>query len=131
MGRPVIMGRKTFDSIGKPLPGRHILVLTRQPGWAPEGVEVVNDPAMAIEQARQAAQKLGVSEIFIAGGGEIYRLFLDQANRLEITDVALEPVGDTTFPEIDRGEWRLAHERLFTKSADDEADFAFRTYLRR
>ena len=130
-GHPVIMGRKTFQSIGKPLPGRSILVLTRDPDISIPDVAVVKSPEEALERARIEAVKLGVKSIFVAGGGEIYRLFIDQADRLEITDVALEPVGDATFPPIDPARWKLAKEASFTKSGDDEADFSFRTYLRR
>ena len=131
MGHPVIMGRKTFQSIGKPLPGRRIIVLTRDAGLDIPDVIVVKSPEEALEQARVEAAKLGVKAVFVAGGGEIYRLFIDRADRLEITDVALEPDGDATFPAIDPSRWRLAKEASFTKSGDDEADFSFRTYLRR
>jgi dihydrofolate reductase len=131
MGRPLIMGRKTFESIGKPLPGRHTIVLTRQTGWASAGVEVAAHAEEALALGHRAAERMGMGEIFVAGGGEIYRLFLDRADRLEITDVALQPAGDATFPVIDGCQWRLEREALFTKSADDEADFAFRTYRRR
>lgn len=131
MGHPVIMGRKTFQSIGKPLPGRSILVLTRDPDVSIPDVLVVRSPDEALQQARIEAEKLGVKAVFIAGGGEIYRLFIDRADRLEITDVALEPGGDATFPAIDPSRWKLAKEASFTKSGDDEADFSFRTYLRR
>jgi dihydrofolate reductase len=131
MGHPVIMGRKTFQSIGKPLPGRSIVVLTRDPDIAIPDVLVVRSPEEALERASIEAGRLGVKAVFIAGGGEIYRLFIDQADRLEITDVALEPTGDATFPAIDPSRWKLAKEVSFTKSGDDEADFSFRTYLRR
>lgn len=131
MGHPVIMGRKTFQSIGKPLPGRSILVLTRAPGVIIPDVIVVRSPEEAVERARAEALKMGVKAVFVAGGGEIYRLFIDRADRLEITEVGLEPSGDVTFPAIDPARWRLSKEASFTKSGDDEADFSFRTYLRR
>lgn len=131
MGHPVIMGRKTFQSIGKPLPGRSIIVLTRDAGLDIPDVIVARGPDEALESARIEAGKLGVKTIFVAGGGEIYRLFIDRADRLEITEVGLEPAGDATFPAIDPDRWRLAKETSFTKSGDDEADFSFRTYLRR
>jgi dihydrofolate reductase len=131
MGHPVIMGRKTYQSIGKALPGRSILVLTRDPDISIPDVVVVKSPEEALERARIEARKLGANAVFVAGGGEIYRLFIDRADRLEITDVALEPAGDATFPPIDLARWRLARESSFTKSGDDEADFSFRTYLRR
>ncbi|MFM8750611.1 dihydrofolate reductase [Rhabdaerophilum sp.] len=131
MGHPIILGRKTFDSIGRPLPGRSMIVLTRDGAWQSEGVHVAHSQSEALAISGEEAEKLGVKTVFVAGGGEIYRLFLDVAHRLEITDVALEPAGDATFPPIDAALWRVAKEQSFTKSADDEADFRFRTYVRR
>ncbi|MGL5447499.1 MAG: dihydrofolate reductase [Rhabdaerophilum sp.] len=131
MGHPLIMGRKTFQSIGTPLPGRQTIVLTRDPAFTIPDVIVVRSPEEAVDRAHTEAMKLGRKAVFVAGGGEIYRIFIDRADRLEVTDVALEPAGDATFPTIDPKLWRLAKEASFTKSADDEADFSFRTYLRR
>jgi dihydrofolate reductase len=131
MGHPVIMGRKTFQSIGKPLPGRSILVLSRDPTLVIPDVISVRSREEALERAQAEAARLGVKAVFVAGGGEIYGLFMEQADRLEITEVGLEPEGDATFPAIDSARWRLAKEASFTKSGDDEADFSFRTYLRR
>ncbi|MCA3626139.1 MAG: dihydrofolate reductase [Methylobacterium sp.] len=131
MGHPLILGRKTFDSIGRPLPGRSMIVLTRDAAWQAEGVRVAHSESEALAIAGEEAEMLGVKRVFVAGGGEIYRLFLPSAHRLEITDVALEPAGDATFPPIDPALWRVQKEQSFTKSADDEADFRFRTYVRR
>jgi len=131
MGHPLILGRKTFDSIGKPLPGRVMIVITRDAAWQVPEVRVAHSESEALAIAGEEAEKLGVKTVFVAGGGEIYRLFLDVADRLEITDVALEPAGDATFPPIDAALWRVAKEQSFTKSKDDEADFRFRTYVRR
>lgn len=131
MGKPIIMGRKTFDSIGKPLPGRRTIVLTRDGNWTFPDVLVAHDAEEAMALGENAAREMGSHALFVAGGGEIYRLFIDKAQRLEMTDVGLEPPGDATFPEIDLQQWRLSSEQNFTKSADDEAEFSFRTYLRR
>ncbi len=131
MGHPVILGRKTYDSIGKPLPGRTMIVLTRDGDWRAEGVRVAHSQSEALAIAAGEAEKLGVKAVFVAGGGEIYRLFLPSAQRLEITEVDLEPAGDATFPPIETALWRVQKEQSFTKSADDEADFRFRTYVRR
>jgi dihydrofolate reductase len=120
MGHPLILGRKTFDSIGKPLPGRVMIVITRDAAWRVPEVRVAHSRSEALAIAAEEAEKLGVKTVFVAGGGEIYRLFLDVADRLEITDVALEPAL-----------WRVVKEQSFTKSKDDEADFRFRTYVRR
>ena len=131
IGHPVILGRKTFESIGRPLPGRRMIVLTRDPAWQVPEVRVAHAPEEALAIAREEAAAMGVKAICVAGGGEIYRLFLPLADRLEITDVELEPPGDATFPMIETSVWKVQKEQSFTKSDDDEADFRFRTYVRR
>lgn len=131
MGKALIMGRKTFDSIGKPLPGRHTIVLTRDPAFAVEGVARAGSVEEAVELGQRIAQSTATGEIMVAGGGEIYALFMPLAARLEITEVALEPQGDAHFPAISPTEFAENSRRAFTKSADDEADFAFITYQRR
>ncbi len=100
-GKPVVMGRRTFDSIGRALPGRHNIVLSRNPAWhAPAEVSVAHD----VEEALAIAGE--VPETMVIGGGEIYRLFLPLADRLELTEVDLSPPGDARFPDIDPAEWR-------------------------
>ena len=102
-GRPVIMGRRTFQSIGKPLPGRRNIVVTRDAGWNQEGTE----RAGSLEEALTLASKGGqVEEICVIGGGEIYRATMAIADRLRITHVLAEIEGDTWFPEIDPDEWQ-------------------------
>ena len=130
-GMPVIMGRKTFDSIGRPLPGRESVVLTHKRMLRIDGAHVVHslDEAMAV--AGTCAQRMGVGEAHVIGGGEIYRAFMPHAQRLEITEVALEPTGDATFPAILRSEWREVKREAHKAGPDDEADFAFVTYSRR
>lgn len=110
MGHPIVMGRKTFESLGRPLPGRTNVVVTRNPAYgAPEGVLVVGslDEAMALFPADE--------EVFIIGGGEIYREAMSIADKLYITRVYAPFDGDTTFPYIPADEWRVvsreAHER--------------------
>lgn len=131
MGKPVIMGRKTFDSIGKPLPGRQVIVVSRQNALAIEGVRIAGsiDEAMAI--GAEIARDIGTNDVFIAGGGEIYAATIDRAQRLEITQVELEPAGDTYFPPISPLAWRLESERRFAGGGDDEAGFCLQTYRRR
>ncbi|MFY8114344.1 MAG: dihydrofolate reductase [Rhabdaerophilum sp.] len=131
MGRPILMGRKTFDSIGKPLPGRHSVVITRDPGWSHEGVAVAHDPEAGLALARALAARHGQDEVIIGGGSEIYRHFMPLADRLEITEVELAPEGDARFPRIDPQIWRETSRQSFTKNADDEAEFRFVSYLRR
>ena len=105
MGKPLIVGRKTFESIGKPLPGRTNIIVTRQEGYAPEGAEVFADLDAAIARGREIAVRDGVDEVFINGGAQIYRAAMDRADRLYITHVDAEPEGDTFFPEIDPEVW--------------------------
>ena len=106
MGHTIIMGRKTFDSIGRPLPGRRSVVISHNTDirLAAEGVEVVASWAAALEKV--AAE----SEFFVIGGGEIYRLALMQADRIYLTRVAAEVSGDVTFPEIDWQEWEVIEQ---------------------
>ena len=132
MGRPMIMGRKTFDSIGKPLPGRETIVVTRDQNYRAQGVLVAHDIQSALELAQGAAARLGASEIAIVGGGEIYRQTLDRAARIELTEVALEPEGDAFFPELPPAQWRETRREPHRAdpAAGDEADYAFVTYDR-
>lgn len=105
MGKPVIMGRKTFESIGRPLPGRTNIVITRNPDWAFEGVRTVH----SLDAARQLCNSIGVidgvDEAMVIGGAEIYRQALPMADRLYLTEVHAEVEGDTTFPDFDRRAW--------------------------
>jgi len=107
MGRPIIMGRKTFEGIGKPLPGRLNIVVTRDRGWSHEGVEAAGSLQDAITLATVRGRCMaGVEEIAVIGGGEIYAQAMPIADRLCITHVLAEPTGDTTFPAIDPALWR-------------------------
>ncbi|MFO1255181.1 MAG: dihydrofolate reductase [Sphingomonadaceae bacterium] len=99
IGKPLVMGRKTFDSLPGVLPGRRHIVITRDPDWRAEGAEVVHslDEALKLANAPQIA---------IFGGAEIYRAALPLADRIELTEVHARPAGDTVFPAFDRSEWR-------------------------
>ena len=99
MGRPMIMGRKTFDSLPAILEGRRHIVLTRDPDWQDEGAE----PVATIEEALKLAN---APHVMVIGGAEIYRLFLPQADRIELTEVGLEPKGDAIIAYPDPAEWR-------------------------
>jgi dihydrofolate reductase len=101
MGHALVMGRATFDSIGRPLAGRTNIVLTRRSNWSHDGVEVAGsvDEALAIAASRG-------QDAYIAGGAEVYRQTLGVADRLEITEVDLSPEGDTWFPPVDWSQWR-------------------------
>lgn len=106
MGRPVVMGRKTFESIGRALPGRPNIVVTRRPDFAAPGVTVVRSVDEALERAAEMARRDGVDEIMVIGGGEIYAETLPRADRLDLTEVHATPEGDAYFPAFDRGAWR-------------------------
>lgn len=99
LGHTLVMGRKTYDSIGRPLPGRTTIVITRQPSWRADGITVVH----TLEEALQAAPE---GEVFIAGGGDIYRLALPLADRMSLTEVDQSPEGNAFFPEWDSAQWR-------------------------
>ena len=102
MGKPIIMGRKTWESIGRPLSGRPHVVISRDPNYAADGVDVVH----SFEQALARTHELGSSENMVIGGADIYRLALPDADRMYVTEVHSEFEGDTHFPEFDRNEWR-------------------------
>ena len=117
MGKPVIMGRKTLESMKSPLPGRTNIVLTRDPLWQRDGVQVAGDLPEALDLAEQQGLIDGIDETVIIGGAEIYSLALPLAERLYVTRVHAEPAGDVYFPPIDLDAWRLLSEQQH--SADD------------
>lgn len=124
MGKPILMGRKTFESIGRPLPGRQNIVLTRDQGWHADGVTVVND-YIAAEQAAQDAD-----EIMVIGGAQIYASMLAKTSRLYVTEIDCDVEGDAFFPEIDVAEWHeTSRERH--EAEDDTPAYSFVVYDRR
>jgi dihydrofolate reductase len=131
LGKPLIMGRKTFESIGRPLPGRDTIVVTRDATFAADGTFIVRSLEEALAKGNDLAASRGIREVMVAGGGEIYAQTISQADRLLITEVALEPDGDAFFPLIDRKKWRETKREDHAKGPDDDAAFAFVTYRRR
>ncbi|NTX15870.1 dihydrofolate reductase [Myxococcus sp. CA051A] len=123
MGHTLIMGRKTYDSIGRPLPGRAFIVVTRRQDFAPDGVTV----AHSVEQALQQARARGDDEVFIAGGADLYAQTMDRVQRLYLTRIARDYPGDILFPEVDLSGWRLVEEEQHPES---EPPYAFLTYER-
>lgn len=119
LGKPLLMGRKTFESIGRPLPGRDNLVVSRHglSGGVPAGVESFASPELALERARECAAERGVNEIMVIGGGELYRWALPRSQRLYLTLVHLEVSGDATFPDWNDDEWREVERQEYV-SAD-------------
>ena len=130
-GKPLVMGRKTFDSIGRALPGRETIVVTRDSGFAPPGVFVAHGVDRALDLANERARVMGAGEIIIAGGAEIYAQTIEQASRLFITEVALDAEGEARFPLIDPLQWREVRRETGDRGPRDDADFAFVEYERR
>jgi dihydrofolate reductase len=130
MGKPVIMGRKTYCSIGKPLAGRTTIVVSRDRGFAAAGVVVAPDLDAAFAVARGEALRRGADTIIVAGGAEIYAQALAAATHLAITEVRKRVEGDARFPPIDATVWRETARAEHQPAAEDEAPFAFVTYER-
>lgn len=130
LGKPVIMGRRTFASIGKPLPGRDIVVVTRDPAFAVAGVTVAANPADAVAAASAIADRTGAAEIVVAGGGEIYRALMDVADHLVVTEVHARPDGDVGFPRIDPTVWREVAREGPVQGERDSAPASFVEYVR-
>lgn len=131
MGKPLIMGRKTFVSVGeRPLPGRPHFIVTRNADYKAAGVETCSSLEGAISAATQSARALGVDEIFVAGGGEIYRQAMSVADRLYVTHVDVEVEGDTYFPQIDIDVFSAAETNFIPAGEKDDYDMRFVTYSR-
>ncbi|HCG78419.1 MAG TPA: dihydrofolate reductase [Oceanospirillales bacterium] len=128
MGKPVIMGRKTYESIGKPLPGRTNIVITRQADYQPEGVKVVS----SVEAARELAESVclidGQEEAMIMGGAEIYALALPHTDRLYLTEVHADVEGDAFFPEYDKSLWQEVAREDFAAEGPNPYNYSFVVY---
>jgi dihydrofolate reductase len=131
LDKPVVMGRKTFESIGKPLDRRTNIVITRNPEFHAEGVATAPNLAAALELARKDAKRRGTDEIMVIGGGGIFTEAMPLADRLEITHVHMAPEGDVYFPPIDPQQWRAEKCEEREAGQVDDAGFACATYLRR
>lgn len=131
MGCPIVMGRKTFLSIGKPLPGRETIVLTRDPQFAAEGVRIAHSLDAAIVLARRVGLGMGAHAIIIGGGTEIYAQALPIADQLEFTFVHAEPAGDAVFPGWDRMVFEETAREDHPRGPDDEHAFSFASFRRR
>jgi dihydrofolate reductase len=130
IGKPVVMGRKTFESLPRPLPGRTNIVITRDADYRAAGAVVTTSSANAYEIARGDALRRSVAEIAVIGGAEIYRQWFDRADRLEITEVHARPDGDTVF-DVEKAEWEEVARVRHPAGRDDSADFSYVTYRRR
>jgi len=128
MGKPMIMGRKTYDSIGRPLPGRSSIVVTRDPDYRAEGVMVVQTLEEAVMLGKNIAQTSGASDVAIVGGAEIYRQTLADCDRVELTRIHLSPDGDVTYPDLPSSEWREVSRK--DQVSPDGIGYAFITMAR-
>ena len=132
LGKPVIMGRKTWDSLPrKPLPGRMNLVLSRDGSFEPHGALVFEDFSEASSVAREQAGEDGVEEVCVIGGAALFALALPRARRLYLTEVEAEVDGDVSFPSFDEGQWRESLRESYPAGPEDQYPFVFRQLERR
>lgn len=127
LDKPVIMGRKTFASIGRPLPRRVNIVLTRSPTFAHPGLLTAHTPEAALDLAAARADQ---GEIMVIGGAEVYALLLPRTHRVELTWVDTEVRGDARFPALDASEWQLERDVAGMEATSDQPGYRFRTYRR-
>ena len=125
MAKPIIMGRKTFESIGRPLPGRQNIIITRDQSFSAEGCDVV----FSTEEAYEAVSTF--EEAMVIGGANIYQQFLEKADRLYLTRVLSEFEGDAWFPEIDFSQWEMAEQEDHLADDKNECDYSFQVYNRK
>nr|AIA14212.1 Dihydrofolate reductase [uncultured bacterium] len=123
MGHHLIVGRKTYDSIGRPLPGRHIIVVTRNKSYKPDNVVTVH----SLQEALSLAEDAGESEVFIGGGAEIYKEALPLADRMYVTRVEADAQADTFFPELDPSDWMV--KQIGEHPADDRNQYPFSVWV--
>ena len=126
-GNTLIMGRKTFESLGNPLPHRDSWIVTRNKNYHSEGITTFH----SLESAVEAAEEKGLEQVFILGGGEIYRQSMELADKLIITEVHEDFEGDTVFPEIDASKWKEVSREDHKADERNKYDYSFVEYLRR
>lgn len=126
-GMPVVMGRKSFESMGKALNGRPNFVITKNKDWKAEGASV----SSTIEDALKDAESANCREIFITGGGEIYKQSMELADKIYMTRIHTQAEGDTHFPEIDESKWQMEHVTEIKADEKNKFDMSFQTWIRR
>ena len=131
LGKPVVMGRKTYQSIGKPLPGRPNLVISRDPDFRAEGVEVLRDIEAALARAQALAAESGAEEVMVIGGGQIFEKTLNLARRIYLTVVHARPEGDTLMPELDPEVWQEVRRDPPVSGGEGQPDFSIVVLERR
>lgn len=124
MGHPILMGRKTYDSIGKPLPGRRNVILTQNPEFHAEGCEIVNS-------VQEAVEAFGDQELFVIGGAEIFRLFADEVDRMYITFIEHEFEADTFISDLNLSEWTLVSNEQGERNEKNPYEYYFRVYQKK
>lgn len=125
-GMPIVMGRKTFDSLGKALPGRKNIVITRQHSWKADNTVAVKN----IEDALFVAKETDAKEVMVIGGGEIYKALFDKAQRIYLTRVEAEPEGDTFFPVLEQGQWHLVSQKNHEADEKNAYNYSFQVWER-
>jgi len=131
LGHPIVMGRNTFESIGRPLPGRTNIVVTGNRQWRVDGIEVAHSLEDALAVGSQSARQMGVSSVMVIGGAEIYRQVLPFAKRLHITEVHAEVEGDAFFPELDKYQWSEIERISFDADNNNPYAYSFVTLIRK
>ncbi|MVG14671.1 type 3 dihydrofolate reductase [Aeromonas jandaei] len=127
LGKPVLMGRKTFESIGRPLPGRRNLVISRNPGYQADGIEVVG----SVEAALALLADNEVAEVMVIGGGHLYAELLPKADCLYLTRIDLEVEGDTRFPAFADEQWQCVEREAHQADEKNPHPYSFETWLRK
>ncbi len=125
MGKPIIMGRKTFESIGKPLPGRTNIIISRNPELEPDGCSVVSTLEDAVELSENISLIDGATEAIVIGGGQIYALALPLVDRIYLTQVHAEINGNAWFPKFDRSDWQEVGRETFYAEGENPYDYSF------
>jgi dihydrofolate reductase len=125
LGKPIVMGRRTFESLGRVLDKRLNIILTRDRDYAVEGAVVAHDMREALDIAGNEAKRTGVGEIMVIGGEELFREILPETGRIYLTEVHASPEADTWFPEFDRREWREVAREAHKAGPKDDHDFSF------
>jgi dihydrofolate reductase len=123
IGKPLIMGRKTFQSIGRLLPGRETIIVTRDSGFVVPDAFMVADLDTALAVGQERAEMMAADALIIAGGATIYKQALPHAERLILTELDLDATGDAVFPEVSEAEWREVSRQSFPRGDGDDADF--------
>jgi dihydrofolate reductase len=131
MGKPILMGRRTWDSVGRPLPGRETIVITRDLNFSADGAHVAHSIDAGLALAQEQAKHMGADTIMIVGGSDLFAALLHRADIIHLNEVDLEPEGDVLFPPLDPARWVEVACEAPPRAANDEANVRFLTYARR